>query len=75
MYLVVSFPGEGFIFTVPNTWIASNNKCYWPPYTSKEKVKKAALANESPDPQTWTLYPVVILKVKGRICVYLHIIM
>ena len=71
MYLVASFPEEGFIFTVPNTWIASNNKCYWPPYTSKEKVKKAALANESPDPRHGPCIQWSYLKLKvGFVYIY-----
>lgn len=70
MYIVVSFHGEDFLFIVPDTW-RPEEKCYWPPYKAIERVKKAAIQNETPDPQTRTLHQVVVLKLKGRLCVFL----
>lgn len=70
MYVVVSFPAEGLFFVVPVSWIIED-KCYWPPFKTLDKVKKAALQNETPDPNCWTLHPVEVLKVKGRLgCIF-----
>ncbi|XP_060771636.1 max-binding protein MNT-like [Neoarius graeffei] len=63
MYVVVSFPAEGLFFVVPVSWLIED-KCYWPPFKTLDKVKKAALQNETPDPNCWTLHPVEVLKVK-----------
>lgn len=34
------------------------------PFKTLDKVKRAALQNEKPDPSCWTLHPVEVLKVK-----------
>lgn len=67
MYLVVSFPEEELVVIVPDSW-HHEDKCYWPPYKTIERVKKAVFHNETPEPHSWTLHPVIVLKAKGRLC-------
>ncbi|XP_066517626.1 uncharacterized protein [Hoplias malabaricus] len=66
MYLVVSFPEENNLSAiVPDTWY-HEGQCYWPPYNTLERVKKAAVNSESPDPESWTVHPASVLKAKDN---------
>jgi len=48
MFAVVKFPNEeDSLAVIPENWCTKEG-CYWPPYKSQERLKKAVLYHEKP---------------------------
>ncbi|XP_065109372.1 uncharacterized protein [Paramisgurnus dabryanus] len=65
MFAVVNFPNEDdSLAVVSKTWCTTEG-CYWPRYKSHERLKKAVLSHEQPDPDTWEVHKYQLLKTKN----------
>lgn len=66
MFAVVNFPNEeDSLAVIPENWCTKEG-CYWPPYKSQERLKKAVLFREKPNTDTWEIHPFVLLKKKSE---------
>ncbi|KAF5306026.1 hypothetical protein FQR65_LT00741 [Abscondita terminalis] len=59
MWHVVKFPDENTVEAIPEKWIISEDRCYWPPYRG-EDLKKSLMACETPE-KSWRTYKTKIL--------------
>lgn len=66
VFALVSFTDEKDVLAVvPQSW-CRDDKCYWPPYKTHERITKAVKLVEFPLVETWTLHPMQVLKLKGE---------
>ncbi|XP_071554276.1 uncharacterized protein [Temnothorax nylanderi] len=62
MYCVAEFIETAETEVIPIKWMNEREtKCFWPYYKSTDRVKKAVLSIEIPNPNTWTEYAVRVL--------------
>lgn len=67
MYCVTEFIETAEIEVVPIKWINEDEtKCFWPYYKSTDRVKKAVLSIEIPDPNKCNEYATRILHKYGK---------
>jgi len=64
----VEFDDDGGLLIVHSKWLVSPQECYCPPYWANgSKLKKAILAVETPNKDTWTAFKMRILRRAGKI--------
>ncbi|XP_071581906.1 uncharacterized protein [Temnothorax nylanderi] len=62
MYCVAEFIETAETEVIPIKWMnEKETKCFWPYYKSTDRVKKAVLSIEIPNPNTWTEYAARVL--------------
>ncbi|XP_047126262.2 uncharacterized protein LOC124807831 [Hydra vulgaris] len=60
-YIIVEFIGDE-VEPVPLTWLSGDKKyCYWPPYHSTSKIKKAIITSQIPNTDNWSMHEVIRL--------------
>lgn len=71
MYCVAEFIKTAETEVVPTKWVnKQSTKCFWPYYKGTDRIKKAILSSEIPDPEKWDEYDTRILhKYSEYICV------
>lgn len=69
-FVVVEFGHDKSVGIVHQKWITKIEKvlyCYWPPFwKDNRKLKKGVLSGEVPNPTSWTLYEVKVVKGYGK---------
>lgn len=77
MFTIVEFTLSKEVEIVPKTWLTKDAKCWWPNFTRLSKVNSAVQAQQEPSADTFTLYPIRVLKhygerrnIKQSICVF-----
>ncbi|XP_039307666.1 rRNA methyltransferase 2, mitochondrial isoform X2 [Solenopsis invicta] len=62
MYCVAEFIKTAETEVVPTKWVnKQSTKCFWPYYKGTDRIKKAILSSEIPDPEKWDEYDTRIL--------------
>lgn len=59
MWTIVIFQNENTIECVPQNWITSCNKCYWPPYKG-QKLAASIASCQAPDSE-WNIFSIRLL--------------
>ncbi|XP_065682118.1 uncharacterized protein LOC124811593 [Hydra vulgaris] len=60
-YIIVEFIGDE-VEPVPLTWLSGDKKyCYWPPYHSTSKIKKAIITSQISNTDNWSMHEVIRL--------------
>ena len=65
MFAVVTFSNEENCLAVVSKSWCTKNRCYWPPYKTQERLRKAVILHGLPDINTWEVFAMEILKIKG----------
>ena len=61
MFAVLKFPNEeNSLAVVSKSW-CTKKRCYWPPYKTQERLRKAVILHEVPDINTWEVFSMEIL--------------
>jgi len=64
---VVEFANDEGLLIIHSKWLLGTEQCYCPPYWSNgSKLKKAILAAEIPNMDSWKLYDMRILRQAGK---------
>ncbi|XP_011698559.1 PREDICTED: uncharacterized protein LOC105456307 [Wasmannia auropunctata] len=62
MYCVAEFTETAETEVIPIRWInKEETRCFWPDHYKSDRVKKAILCIESPNPEKWSKYSLRIL--------------
>lgn len=60
-WTIVIFTDEDSVEVVPSNWIV-NNKCYWPPSLTSDKLRAAIKHHDAPNTSSWPSYPIRLIR-------------